>query len=215
MPDNRPLNRDSYAHIAAEWDRARREFVHREAEYLDALLDGAPAGSLVLDAGCGTGRPMADALVKRGFRVVGVDQSPAMLARARARLPHERWVEGALETLELDEEFAAVICWDALFHVERRHHEAVLARLAGMLAPGGRIMLTAGGSDDSPPFTDTMFGEQFFYDSWPPDETLAIMHRTGLEPVIFEYMNRPDGARDRGRIAIVARRPAPDAPPAP
>ncbi len=202
------MNRDSYDRIAAEWDRARHGFVHREAEYLDALLDGVRAGSLVLDAGCGTGRPMAEALVARGYRVVGVDQSPAMLALARARLPRERWIAGTLEALALDDEFAAIVCWDALFHVERRLHEPILARLARMLAPGGRLMFTSGGSD-SPAFTDTMFGERFFYDAWPPGETRAIVARVGLEPVIFEFMNRPDGGRDCGRIAVVARRPGP------
>ena len=48
------------------------------------LLRTVPAGGTVLDAPCGTGRyfPMVAAA---GLRVAGVDQSPGMLAQARAR----------------------------------------------------------------------------------------------------------------------------------
>jgi SAM-dependent methyltransferase len=51
---------------------------------LARALDGVPAGSLVLDAPCGTGI-LSDFLRRRGFRVLGADISPAMLAVARRR----------------------------------------------------------------------------------------------------------------------------------
>ena len=41
-------------------------------------------GGHVLDVATGTGL-VADALLRRGFRVTGLDQSPEMLARAHAR----------------------------------------------------------------------------------------------------------------------------------
>src|SRR3954452_20824267 len=42
---------------------------------------GVPAGALVIDAGCGTGR-YACGLADAGFRVIGVDRSAALLAQA-------------------------------------------------------------------------------------------------------------------------------------
>ena len=65
-------------------------------------------------------------------------------------------------------------------------------------------MLTLGGSDH-PPFTDTMFEASFFYDSYPPDEALFILHRLGFEPLVTEFMNEPTTGRDKGRYAIVAQ----------
>src|SRR5262245_21057846 len=47
-------------------------------------LDGVPAGGLVLDAPCGTGI-LSSFLQRQGFRVVGADISPAMLAVAHRR----------------------------------------------------------------------------------------------------------------------------------
>jgi len=47
-------------------------------------LEGVPTGGLVLDAPCGTGI-LSEFLRRRGFRVLGADISPAMLAVARQR----------------------------------------------------------------------------------------------------------------------------------
>ena len=50
------------------------------------LALGVPAGALVIDAGCGTGR-YARGLAGAGFRVIGVDRSPALIDEARAAYP--------------------------------------------------------------------------------------------------------------------------------
>jgi SAM-dependent methyltransferase len=56
-----------------------------EQPSLRALLPPV-AGRRVLDAGCGAGRT-SEWLVEQGAEVVGVDASPAMLRRARERVP--------------------------------------------------------------------------------------------------------------------------------
>lgn len=198
-------NARSYDAIASRWDDARRAFYGRERAYLDVLLAGLPPASMVLDLGCGTGRPMAEYVLARGHRVVGIDQSAALLALARRRFPAATWRRARLEDLVLDETYAAAICWDALFHVERTHHRTILANVAQRLAPGGRLMLTVGGSE-SPAFVDEMFGEPFFYDSHPPAVVLAMLAELEFAPLVAEFMNEPTGGRDKGRYAIVAER---------
>lgn len=198
------MNRDSYDRIAGPWAASRSEFVLREREYLDAVLADVHSG-LVLDLGCGTGRPMAEYVLARGHRVVGIDQSRGMLEVAAQRLPQGRWVQGRIEDGGWRGRFDAVICWDAIFHIERRHHPRILARISDSLAPGARAMLTLGGSAN-PPFTDTMFGVPFFYDSLPPTEFLALLPAVQLSPVIAEFMEVPTGGRDRGRYAVVVTR---------
>src|SRR5262249_59671297 len=51
---------------------------------LSRALEAVPAGGVVLDAPCGTGI-LWSFLRRKGFRVVGADISPAMLAVARRR----------------------------------------------------------------------------------------------------------------------------------
>ena len=64
-------------------------------------------------------------------------------------------------------------------------------------------MLTVGGSDQAA-FTDTMFGREFFYDSHPPQTTMALLGDAGFRIVHSEFLNPPTSGRDKGRFAIVA-----------
>ena len=204
MSEHHDLNRQSYNAIAASWDETRTAFYGREREYLDALLAGLPTGSSVLDLGCGTGRPMAEYILACGHHVTGIDQAQALLAFARQRFPQAQWIESSIEDYISPSRFDAILCWDALFHLERDRHEALFTRFARMLKPNGRLMLTFGGSDH-PAFTDTMFSETFFYDSHPPKMATALLARQGFDFVVSEFMNFPTSGRDKGRYAVVAR----------
>jgi SAM-dependent methyltransferase len=80
-----------YRHLDAErYERRRYGSLGRRFNLwlteraLARALAGVPRGSLVLDAPCGTGI-LSAFLCRRGFRVLGADISPAMLAVARRR----------------------------------------------------------------------------------------------------------------------------------
>lgn len=100
---------------------------------------GVPAGSSVLDLGCGTGDLLASLKPRRGL---GVDFSEEML-----RLARERHAESALEfrmadaeTLDLDETFDFILLCNLvgdLTDVQR-----VLARLPALCHPRTRIFVT-------------------------------------------------------------------------
>ena len=199
------LNRDSYNAIAPDWDAARHAFYGPEQRWLDLFLDGLAVPSHILDLGCGTGRPIAEYVLARGHRLTGVDQAEKLLDLARARLPHGRWIAAPIENFEPDEPCDGVLCWDALFHLGRARHAPLLARISRALPPGGRLMLTLGGSAH-PAFTDTMFGRPFFYDSLTPEQTLSTLRELGFTMQVAEYLNPPTGGRDKGRYAIVARK---------
>src|SRR3954471_16523979 len=66
--------------------------LHGEARFCAALV---PAGSRVLDAGCGTGRVMIR-LAELGYDCVGVDLDPSMLAVARKAAPGLPWIRADL-----------------------------------------------------------------------------------------------------------------------
>jgi SAM-dependent methyltransferase len=101
---------------------------------------GAPDGARVLDGGCGTGR-VAVELARRGWRVVGVDLDPSMLAAARAKSDAIPWHLDDLATLALDETFeAAVLAGNVMIFVAPGSEGAVVANLARHLAPGGSLV---------------------------------------------------------------------------
>jgi cyclopropane fatty-acyl-phospholipid synthase-like methyltransferase len=197
------MNRESYDAVAHEWDKARLRLSESEKRILDLLLERTATGANVLDLGCGTGRPIAEYLVLRQLHVTGVDQSVAMLQLARSRLPGQNWILSSLENFEPKGEFAAVITWDSLFHIPREEHAAIVARVRAVMPLGGRFALTVGGSEH-PAFTDTMFGQTFFYDSHSPEAAMALLGGSGFRITHSEFLNPPTTGRDKGRFAIVA-----------
>ncbi len=205
MSEKQSVNRESYNKVAREWSTARAGFTGREREYLDLVLEATREGATILDLGCGTGRPMAEYAVARGRHVIGVDQSQALLDLAKASMPGEHWILVSIENHEIAGGYQGAIIWDSLFHIPRAEHAGILGKVVGGLPAGGRLMVTVGGSVH-PPFTDVMFGQPFYYDSHTPLETEGILTNLGCRLLVAEFMNVPDGGRDKGRYAIVAEK---------
>ncbi len=197
------VNLESYNAIAERWDKQRVHLSPAEARILPLVTHGLAPGARLLDLGCGTGQPVATHFATAGFHVTGVDQSSAMLALAQHRLPDHQWLLGSIEDFPKVDHIAAVIAWDSLFHIPRDRHAAIVRRVRETLPSDGRFALTVGGSEH-PAFTDTMFDRTFFYDSHSPQHTVLLLEASGFRIVHEEYLNRPDGARDKGRVALVA-----------
>lgn len=84
-----------------------------ECDFLEAIFQRCGVKiSTILDLGCGTGGH-AIPLAQRGYQVVGVDRSPAMLERARRKAQEAgvlvEFVEGDIRTVDLERTFDAVI----------------------------------------------------------------------------------------------------------
>jgi demethylmenaquinone methyltransferase / 2-methoxy-6-polyprenyl-1,4-benzoquinol methylase len=94
-------------------------------------------GDRVLDGCCGTG-DLAIAAAAAGADVVGLDFSPAMLARARRKAPALEWIEGDL--LELPFEDASFDAATVGFGVRNvADLQRGIAELRRVLRPGGRL----------------------------------------------------------------------------
>jgi trans-aconitate 2-methyltransferase len=109
-------------------------------------LDGARR---CIDVGCGPGN--STELVAARFpdaTVTGLDSSPAMVAKARDRLPGLAFETGEIEAWEPRERFDLVFA-NAVFHWVP-DHAALLPRLAGTLAPGGCLAVQMPNNLDEP-----------------------------------------------------------------
>jgi demethylmenaquinone methyltransferase / 2-methoxy-6-polyprenyl-1,4-benzoquinol methylase len=116
-----------------------------------ALVDAVDPqpGQRVLDVACGTGL-VTRAVAARGATVLGLDQSEAMLARARARSADGvTFVQGEAERLPFrDGEFDALSFTYLLRYVD--DPAATLGELARVVKPGGRIGMLEFGVPSSP-----------------------------------------------------------------
>lgn len=203
-----------YDLIAEQWhatanDRGH-EYVARVLAYVDRVLEGLPPGAKVLDLGCGTGQPIASYIARRGYRVIGVDQSREMLRFARQVIPEAEFIQADMVSVEFNQSFDAAIAWDSMFHVQRNHHAAIYRNVASCLETGARVLFSVGGSDsetDDPEkpgegFTSEMFGHSFFYSGWPVSVARKLIEAADLEIELWEV----DDPTSRGHIAVIARK---------
>jgi demethylmenaquinone methyltransferase / 2-methoxy-6-polyprenyl-1,4-benzoquinol methylase len=102
---------------------------------------GLRPGARVLDVACGTGLMSlaASRLTQGKVTLVGVDPSPGMSARARAKVPLE-YHEGGAEALPVaDSAFDFAMMGYALRHVADWNH--AFREFARVLRPGSRLLL--------------------------------------------------------------------------
>ena len=120
---------DKYAAEAEGWsERAYADsqtYLRRRAEL---IARGLAHGDTVLDLACGDGG-VAEQLLGRGLRYVGVDASDAMVAAARARLGERARIERAdLNDFDPGEEVAATSVFRAIYYA--RDHDSFFRRVA-------------------------------------------------------------------------------------
>ncbi|MFL6289678.1 MAG: class I SAM-dependent methyltransferase [Thermoanaerobaculia bacterium] len=149
-PGNIPLPPPSVALLT--WDEYRQrsqaspvfaglchEFIDYYGEVRDDVLPFLPEGAReILEVGCGrgvTGRLIQERL---GCRVTGVELNP-VVAREAARHLH-RVLQGDVQTLDLEGRYDAVIALELVEHLV--DSESFLARVRGLLAPGGRAIFS-------------------------------------------------------------------------
>lgn len=105
------------------------------------------AGGLVVDLGCGGGR-LARRLHRAGFEILGVDQSRAMIARARIHAPGCRFVAGSFLDVAVPDCVAVTSTGECLnYLLDPRNGRSALRRLAARvhdaLRPGGLFLFDA------------------------------------------------------------------------
>ena len=102
---------------------------------------GAGPSDAVLDVATGTGAVAIELVRSNGCSVVGLDQSPEMLAEARRRVPETvRLVEGTADRLPFDDaSFDGLTFTYLLRYVDEP--AGTIAELARVVRPGGTIAM--------------------------------------------------------------------------
>ncbi len=168
-----------YSRHADDWARLRDgPPTADERPHLERYAAGLPDGAEVLDLGCGSGRPIADWLIGRGFRVTGVDASPGLIARCRAAFPAHEWRVADMRGLDLGRRFDGVLAWFSAFHLTAEDQAAMAAVYARHLRSGGMLMFI-GGSERGVAMA-TWMDQPLHHASLDPAE-----YRAGLEQAGF------------------------------
>ena len=176
----REEGRGFFAGIAGEWDEIRREQYGEHFDLATALAL-LPAGAVVADLGCGTGRLLAD-VAPFAAKVVGVDASPAMLKAARRRLAATDNVDlrqGELVKLPVESDSCDVaFCVLALSYVD--DPSAAAREMARVLKPGGRGVVVDVLAHDRDDFRRQM-GQR--HRGFSPEQMSGLLTAAGLRDV--------------------------------
>lgn len=201
-------------------DKTRAAFFDETAEHYDddtfharvaeALVEPLPeAPSLVLDVATGTGFAAYAALSLKPARVLAVDLSPAMVARARAKAPSQdpsgviTWQVGpAVPMPSADGSADIVLCASSLHFLGAVAFED----WRRVLRPGGRLAFSVvSGSRFRPsgpfePFVPTDI-------TFPTDEAGAGALAAGFVDVSAKTFTVNDGSRVRSVFVVHATAP--------
>ena len=163
--------RDEYATVALNPEQGFHFHTGRPLarllDYDDAWLDGIPESTLasfagtgnpfrlgmlqpgerVVDVGCGAGLDslIAARMVGAEGHVIGVDMTPAMLAKARVSATEKGYSqvtfrEGYAEALPAPDDWADVVISNGVLNL-MPDKTAALAEMARVLQPGGRLQI--------------------------------------------------------------------------
>jgi SAM-dependent methyltransferase/TusA-related sulfurtransferase len=110
-------------------------------------IDEIQVGEQVVDVACGAGIDslIAAKMVGRNGKVIGVDMTPAMLAKARrsaaeARFANVEFREGFAESLPVPDRWADVVISNGALNL-MPDKPAALKEMARVLKPGGRLQI--------------------------------------------------------------------------
>lgn len=134
---------------SAGWEASAAQFVASRTSIGQSLVRtwarrALPARGAIVDVGCGSGFPIAEALVEDQFQVFGIDASPTLIAEFRQKLPQADAVcEAAQESAFFQRRFDGAVSIGFLFLLDREDQSIVLRRVAEALVPGGRVLFSA------------------------------------------------------------------------
>ena len=169
---------DAYERSAKEciarWNRRR----HRRPLLLLEWLQCLPTGGRLLDLGCGGGKDAGD-LDRRGYGVVGVDRTNALLSAGRRQYPSLPLIRADLRDLPFQaRSFDGLWAAASLMHLPKPVARRILADLYRLVRPGGFFAATVTYGVKSRLVTDGWVPGRYFA-RWKKEELARAVRRAG------------------------------------
>jgi SAM-dependent methyltransferase len=172
---------DHYEHHARAWDADRRMGGWNDKPWHDRFIAALPSAATILDLGCGSGSPVAQYMVERGFHVTGVDASPTLISLCRQRLPDQEWLVEDMRSLQLARRFDGVLAWDSFFHLRPDDQRRMFNVFARHAAPSAVLMFNSGPAQGE--VVGDYRGDPLYHASLSADEYRELIHSIGFERI--------------------------------
>lgn len=166
-------------------DRYDEAFPHKEGQIAAGawLAEQLPAGSHVLDLGCGTGLPTARQLVEAGHQVTGIDLSPGMVKLAQGNVPDGEFHRMDVYEVERYDDlgpFDGVAAFFSLLMLPRAEIPYALRMLHQQLREGAPMAMSMVEADVDD-FTLPFLGNTIRVSGYLRDELRQVVREAGFE----------------------------------
>ncbi|WUD73447.1 class I SAM-dependent methyltransferase [Streptomyces sp. NBC_00510] len=204
-------------------DRYDEAFPHKEGQVAagEWLLAQLPAGSRVLDLGCGTGLPTCRQLVEAGHEVTGVDLSAGMLSLARRHVPRATFLQADIADLRAGGRhgpdgpgdpgrFDAAVAFFSLLMLPRAEIPLALRSVHDLLLPGGMFTLSMVEADVDD-FAIPFLGNTIRVSGYLRDELRQVVSDAGftvLKEDSYAYAPHTTEVPPEEQLFLHCRRPA-------
>jgi 2-polyprenyl-3-methyl-5-hydroxy-6-metoxy-1,4-benzoquinol methylase len=176
---------ECYEKIVDWFDDARTKTL-MESEYLNLIVNSVSAGGSVLDLGCGTGEPLAQFFIDKGFRVTGVDGSKKMIELCKKRFPSEQWIVADMRDINL-QQFDVILAWHSFFHLDKESQRRMFKIFEAHLKPNGVLAFTSG--DEEGEVWGNNGGQELYHASLSTDEYEKLLKAAAFKVLIHKIQD--------------------------
>jgi 2-polyprenyl-3-methyl-5-hydroxy-6-metoxy-1,4-benzoquinol methylase len=138
---------NGYERVAAEFLAGRGSAARSAGIGVKTLRNWArtlPREAAVIDLGCGSGYPITEVLVAEGLNVYAIDAAPTFVQAFQRNFPNTPVVCEAVEdSTFFDRTFDGVVAVGLIFLLSPEKQRWLLQKIAGILAPAGRLLFTS------------------------------------------------------------------------
>jgi SAM-dependent methyltransferase len=182
-----------YERHAAAWLRLRDSNQFIEARWMKRFQELLSPGCAILDIGCGSGRPISQFFIERGFEVVGVDSSETLIDSCRDGFPYQQWIVADMRTLSLGRRFQGLIAWDSFFHLSHDHQRKMFEVFREHAADGAALIFNTGTVHGEA--IGSFEGERLYHASLSTDEYQNLFLAHGFRVIRHEADDPQCGGR--------------------
>lgn len=160
-----------------------------EKEYLDLIVNSIPQNGSILDLGCGTGEPIAQFFIEKGFKITGVDGSKKMIELCKKRFPNETWIIADMREINFRERFDAILAWHSFFHLQHEEQRRMFKIFESHIKPGGLLAFTSG-TEHGEVWSDNG-GEELYHASLSTNEYMSLLKAASFK-VLLHRISDPN-----------------------
>ncbi len=175
------LVRKSYDKIAKKYYKGRNKY--KNNALLKKFSEKLQKGASVIDLGCGAGIPVAKFLIRKGYKVTGIDFSKDMLALAKKKVPKAKFIEMDITKMKFKpDSFDSAISFYAMIHIPRQKHVGIYKKLHKILKPYAMVLVNACGTDTRgwEGYEKDYLGVPIFWSFYGPKRTSKIITDSGF-----------------------------------